>query len=76
VSFHNRFCNSGLSDETEIPSLEYHPFLSVFDPLFNIFLGILHFGILSFNPKLRVHHFVVMRGTLNVELAREVNLKV
>jgi hypothetical protein len=75
VSFRNEFCSKGLSDETENASLECRPFLSVFDPVFNIFLGVMRLGMMSFNPKLRVHYSVVTSGTLNVELAKAVTLK-
>lgn len=75
MSFRSKFCNSGLSDESEIASMEGHPFRSVFDLLFNIFLGIQRFVMLYFNPKLRVHHSVITSGELNVELATAVNLK-
>jgi len=75
VKFRNEFCCGGLCDETKIALLERRPFLSVFDPIFNIFLSILRLGMLSFIPKLRVHHSVVTSGTLNVELAGAINLK-
>jgi hypothetical protein len=75
VTFRNEFCCSGLSDKTKIALLERRPFLPAFDPVFNIFLSVLRLGMLSFIPKLRVHHSLVTSGTLNVELSGAINLK-
>jgi hypothetical protein len=51
MSLRNKLGNNGLSDETETPSLEYYPFSTVFDSLFNIFAGILLFGMPSFQSE-------------------------